>query len=80
MPNIKIFYARLNRLNLQKWISMQIVMMKKYIYTGLKISTSMHFGSYSYKYDKDTQKKVQEYFDYKYPGKQKYDAIEKMIR
>lgn len=55
-------------------------MMKKYIYTGLKISTSMHFGSYSYKYDKDTQKKVQEYFDYKYPGKQKYDAIEKMIR
>ena len=55
-------------------------MMKKYIYTGLKIITSMHFGSYSYKYAKDTQKKVQEYFDYKYPGKQKYDATGKMIR
>ena len=36
--------------------------------------------SYSYKYDKDTQKKVQEYFDYKYPGKQEYDASGKMIR
>ena len=36
--------------------------------------------SYSYKYDKDTQRKVQEYFDYKYPGKQKYDASGKMIR
>ena len=36
--------------------------------------------SYSYKYDKETQKKVQDYFDYKYPGKQKYDATGKMIR
>ena len=57
-----------------------LYIMKKHIYTGLKISTSMHFGSYSYKYAKDTQKKVQEYFDYKYPGKQKYDATGKMIR
>jgi hypothetical protein len=35
--------------------------------------------SSSYKYDKNTQKKVQEYFDYKYPQKVKYDATGRMI-
>ena len=48
--------------------------MKKDVKSWTQGDVDTVMRSNSYKYDVETQKKVQEYFDYKYPGKAKYDA------